>query len=468
MEEEKTTLTKLIDKIHDIIVNTKWENHVFLTGSCLRKAMLGEEITNVELVIDKSDISTSFARWIMQQTKNYKFDVNPSIDYCFSNSFFKFSNDEDLSNITISCKSFRKKLYVNGCLTHDVSNFGSMAEEYKQRDVTIDAFYYDISKKSLIDVEGQSINDIKNKVLRCPSNPSKLLREDPLKILRIIRLSVITGFGIDKDTWLAMIENAKYIIEVPKYQRIKELNKILLSDKPSIILRKMLCCNNILSRVLPGVDELTEYDKSFYPRISMFNYTMKALDYSKPLLENRLAVLLHGIGVLTLETCNSKTFASESSQFAELILKELLYSQDVIDKVSGAILMQKSFSRLKDKELPSNKSLRDFISLCGESTDLTLDTIDALQNALYPSDRSTLVSEIRAKIESMKTNDLKHMHIKLPISGKDIVNEFKIKPGALVGELMTKLRKEYTKRNKQMTRGECLDFVNLALVVTHN
>lgn len=467
-KEDKTTLTKLIDKIHDIIVNTKWENHVYLTGSCLRKSMLGEDITSAELVIDIPDMSVAFSRWIMQVSNNYAFDVNPNIDYTLSKSSFMFSNDDDLKNVLITCKTTRKNLYCDGCLRSSLNNFGTVQEEYKQRDVTINAFYYNISSKTLLDVEGKSTIDLKNRVLKCPSNPTLLIKEDPLKILRIIRLSATTGFGIDKDTWIAMLEHAPRIVNVPKHERNKEINKILLSPKPSIILRKMLCCNNILSYVFTGVDELKEYDVSTFPNLNAFTYTMKALDISKPILENRLAVLFHGIGVLTADSYRSPSFASEGSQMAELILKDMSYGQYLIDKVSIAVLMQKSFKRLKDKELPSNKTLREFVNLCGENLNLVLDTIDSLQKSCYPIERPNLITLIREKISKLKEKDLKHMHINLPINGKDVVNEFKLKPGALVGELMAKLRKEYAKRKSEMSRGECLDYINSVLVTSHS
>ncbi len=462
--EEKTTLTKIIENFSNIVKDSSYEGMVYLTGSCIRNGILSKELKTVEIVVDQKEKSISFARWLTQVLGCYIPNSNPLIDLQKGIATFQILNNPDFNGITFTCKSARKLLYVNGKLTSDY-HAGTIKEDYKQRDVTINAIYYDLTNQSILDVEGQSVNDLKNKILRCPSDPNVIFRNDPIKILRIIRLSAETGFGIDKDTWLSMIENSNKVNNLEQEVITKEVNKMLLFTKPSIIIRKMLCCNNILKRVLPSVYDLKFVQKSIYPPMSLLNFTLKVVDNSTPTVEHRLAALYHAIGEIGGDKkYSTRINASESCQIAELALLSMKYKKATVDTVTGAILLQNTFNSLQPNELPSNKSLRDMKKLCGDCFDFVLDTIDAINKSDYPSMKSEQIKEIREKVEKLQEKDKKHIHETLQINGNDIVNEFKIKPGELVGELMSKLRKEHKKRGF-MTRTECLDFINSELIL---
>ena len=462
--EEKNILTKVIEKFHNIVCHSSYEGMVYITGSCIRNTMLNKEVRNIEIVVENESKAISFARWITQVEGCYLNNMNPVVDLQKDLAIFKLLNDAELADITFTCKTTRKLLYCNGILTQ--GSYGTLKDDYKQRDVTINALYYDVTNNSVLDVESKSCDDLKNKVLRCTSDPDETFKKDPLKILRIIRLSIETGFGIDKDTWISMIANTHKIVNVPQEIITQEINKTLLVPKPSLILRKMICCNNILEYAIPSLYDLNKITKSYFPPTSLLNFTLKVVDNSVPTVAHRLAALFHAIGEIGGEyNFSLHVNASESCQIAELILKSMKYPKNIVDKVSGAILLQNSFSQLKtEKELPSNKTLRELKRLCGDDFDFVLDTIDALNKSEYPTMKSKQIKYIREKFEKIKEKDEKHMHESIQINGKDIVNEFKIKPGAIVGELMTKLRKEF-KRRGFMTREECLSFVNSELIL---
>lgn len=75
----------------------------------------------------------------------------------------------------------------------------TIEDDVKRRDLTVNALFYDINKKEIVDLVG-GVDDIKNNVIRAVGNPSERFNEDRLRILRAIRFAARTGGTIDKET----------------------------------------------------------------------------------------------------------------------------------------------------------------------------------------------------------------------------------------------------------------------------
>ena len=77
------------------------------------------------------------------------------------------------------------------------------------------------------------INDLKNKIIRTCDEPIKTFKDDPLRMMRAIRFASQLNFDIEEETFSSIIENAKRIEIISKERVTSELNKIILSKKPS-------------------------------------------------------------------------------------------------------------------------------------------------------------------------------------------------------------------------------------------
>ena len=100
-----------------------------------------------------------------------------------------------------SMLSFRKNKY------HDDNVYGTMEEDVERRDITINALYYDIRKKELIDF-ASGYEDIKSKQLRIIGDPEVRFTEDPMRILRLARFAAKLGFDVP-DSVLTAIDKLK-------------------------------------------------------------------------------------------------------------------------------------------------------------------------------------------------------------------------------------------------------------------
>ncbi|MFI5144317.1 MAG: CCA tRNA nucleotidyltransferase [Ignavibacteria bacterium] len=180
-------------------------------------------------------------------------------------------------------------------------------KDLSRRDFTINAMAVSLNKDdfgSLIDIFN-GLEDIKNKILRTPLEPSKTFDDDPLRILRCIRFASQFNFEIESTTFEAIKEMKNRLkisgdgISVVSKERITdEFLKTLMTPKPSIGLGLMQK-SSVMSVVFPEVSELegVEQRKDFHHK-DVFYHTMQVLDNISTKSDNvwlRFASLMHDI-----------------------------------------------------------------------------------------------------------------------------------------------------------------------------
>ena len=129
---------------------------------------------------------------------------------------------------------------------------GTLEDDQNRRDFTINALAIALNgpKKGCIIDSFHGIEDISNKLIRTPSDPDITFSDDPLRMLRAIRFASQLNFTIVPETYEAIKRNA-YRLEIISKERIaEEMNKILLSPKPSIGLN-LLDDSGLLIQFLP-------------------------------------------------------------------------------------------------------------------------------------------------------------------------------------------------------------------------
>lgn len=115
----------------------------------------------------------------------------------------------------------------HGMLTRD-NVYGSMIEDAFRRDFTVNALYYTVSNFSIIDYT-QGLQDLAERKLRLIGDPVERYREDPVRILRAIRLSSKLGLTIEKNSKKPIKELAALLRHVSSARLWDETNKLLLA-----------------------------------------------------------------------------------------------------------------------------------------------------------------------------------------------------------------------------------------------
>ena len=104
--------------------------------------------------------------------------------------------------------------------------WGPQIEDAARRDFTINAMYYDPVRELVVDYHG-GIKDVKKKLLRMIGDPATRYREDPVRIIRVVRFAAKLGFEIESGTRAPIKEMAALLDNVPASRTFDEMIKLL-------------------------------------------------------------------------------------------------------------------------------------------------------------------------------------------------------------------------------------------------
>ncbi|MGZ3242118.1 MAG: polynucleotide adenylyltransferase PcnB, partial [Burkholderiaceae bacterium] len=118
------------------------------------------------------------------------------------------------------------------------NTFGEQHEDAIRRDFTINAMYYDPATQTVLDYHG-GMTDIRNKTLRIIGVPEARYREDPVRLLRVVRFAAKLGFTIDPETRAPISIMAPLIDNVPAARVFDEMLKLLMSGHALACLQQL-------------------------------------------------------------------------------------------------------------------------------------------------------------------------------------------------------------------------------------
>jgi tRNA nucleotidyltransferase/poly(A) polymerase len=447
-------IKKIIEKLKNAIKLTHFDGKVYIVGGAVRDALLGMEVKDLDIVVEEKGGGIMVANLLAAREKCYVIGSNPVIYETYGTAKVRLFKDPELKDFDIEFVQTRKEQYHKESRNPDTC-YGTIEEDAKRRDLTINSLYYNITDGKIYDYN-QGIDDLVNQVIRTPSEPDIIFNDDPLRILRVIRFSCRYGWGINKETWLGMIKNAHRISIVSQERITDEISKIITSPNASIGVRKMMYCG-ILHRVMKDIYDLTTAYESRNPMVTAFDHTMKVLDEVQPFLENRLAALFHDVGSIATETNKGIVQDDFSADVAESDLKFMKFPNYVIQSVSKAIKLHRIFRIYEDGITPPDKKLRKFINSCGDDIGTTLDLMNANNIHQTYGKKKRQVLDIIARIDELETIE-ESKNVKLPIDGKSIMTEFNLKSGPIIGKLMDKVKDAYFE-NPNITKDECFKVV---------
>lgn len=214
----------------------------------------------------------------------------------------------------------------------------SLLEDLISRDFTINGLAYEPIKKKVIDLVGGK-TDIRQKRICTIGDAYSKFRQDPLRLIRAVRLAATLGFKIEKRT-LRVVKKMAAAIKRASFERIRdELILIFTGPNPGLGL-ELLEETRLLKNVLPQVDKLkrVRQPEAFHPEGDVFRHTLLMLkELKKPSLVLALACLFHDIGKpRTFELAERIRFSGHDrvgAQMTDKILKRLKFSNKERDAV---------------------------------------------------------------------------------------------------------------------------------------
>ncbi|KAJ5947218.1 hypothetical protein N7466_000233 [Penicillium verhagenii] len=138
-----------------------------------------------------------------------------------------FGLDIDLVNL-------RKETYTDDSRNPQME-FGTATEDALRRDATINALFYNLNESKLEDLTEQGLDDMQRRLVRTPLEPYQTFKDDPLRVLRLIRFASRLGYSIDPNAESAMQNEdikAALKLKISKERVLAEVEKMLKGPDP--------------------------------------------------------------------------------------------------------------------------------------------------------------------------------------------------------------------------------------------
>lgn len=166
-----------------------------------------------------------------------------------------------LVHVIVGQKIFEVSTFRSTAEGSTGNNFGSMDEDVRRRDFTINALYYDPSKEHVIDYVG-GVRDIKKQVLNPVISLDRIFVEDPVRMIRAIKYSALADVRMSLSLRRKIRQSANLLQSVPPSRLTEELLKIINSSHMYDIVREALD-TDLYIYLQPAASSFIYADKNF-------------------------------------------------------------------------------------------------------------------------------------------------------------------------------------------------------------
>ena len=413
----------------------------YVIGGYVRDLFLHRESTDIDVVVVGSGISLAEA-----VAKKLGKGAHLSVFKTYGTAQVK------RGDLELEFVGARRESYTRDSRNPIVED-GTLQEDQDRRDFTINAMAICLNSArygELLD-PFDGIGDLERCIIRTPLNPDITFSDDPLRMMRAIRFATQLGFNLHPDTFEAIRRNASRLEIITRERIAEELNKIMMSRRPSegwLLLDK----TGLLPLVLPDLVALKGVEvKDGRGHKDVFLHTLKVLDNlsdSSDKLWLRWAALLHDIGKPRSKAWDPQagwTFRNHNYLGAKMVPRifaklklplneKMEYVKKMVDLHMRPInLIEDTVTDSAVRRLlfEAGDDIEDLMLLCDADITSRNEEKKARFHRNYQLVRQKMVElEERDRIRNFQP----------PVKGDEIMEILHLEPCSIVGELKTAIK----------------------------
>jgi tRNA nucleotidyltransferase (CCA-adding enzyme) len=334
-------------------------------------------------------------------------------------------------------------------------NASDISTDLSGRDFTINAIAFCATSMQFID-PFSGLVDLEAMKMRAVGDPAARYREDPLRILRMIRFGPAQGRSVDPATYQAAVSLVSSLQHVSVERVRHEVEQIIMSSCPAagvIGLKDIGALQWTLPELLPAVG----FEQNRYHIHDVFDHTMAVLDRTPPDRILRWSALFHDIGkphTLTIDESGDRHFYLHeiaSTDLAWKRMEQLRFSHDDMKQISS--IVRHHMRPLQCGAAGVRRLIRDL----GPNLSLWRSFKDADSSPKSnPDENARTAQAFDALLETEQRKMKIPSYGKLAVNGEDL-KAIGVAPGPLMGRILKQLEEAIIEDPQKNSRDTLLE-----------